>query len=89
MDEEQYEVIRQPVHRLDLFLEEVAGPQRLGVALYELGSRFFPTRVDVFTRAIRGWHLGRSLERGLTLAAPERALVVAAPQIHHSHQGVQ
>ncbi len=45
--------------------------------------------MDVFTRTIRGWHLGRDLEQGLTLAALERALVVATPHIHHSDQGVQ
>jgi transposase InsO family protein len=45
--------------------------------------------MDVFTRAIRGWHLGRSLDQGLTLAALERALVVAVPEIHHSDQGMQ
>lgn len=45
--------------------------------------------MDVFTRAIRGWHLGRSLDQGLTLAALERALLVGTPAIHHSDQGVQ
>ncbi|HTK74152.1 MAG TPA: integrase core domain-containing protein, partial [Gemmataceae bacterium] len=45
--------------------------------------------MDVFTRSIRGWHLGRNLDQGLTLAALERALVVAVPTIHHSDQGVQ
>jgi putative transposase len=45
--------------------------------------------MDVFTRCLRGWHLGRSLDQGLTLAALERALAVATPQIHHSDQGVQ
>jgi putative transposase len=45
--------------------------------------------MDVFTRCLRGWHLGRNLDQGLTLAALERALVVATPQIHHSDQGVQ
>jgi putative transposase len=45
--------------------------------------------MDVFTRSIRGWHLGRDLDQGLTLAALERALVVAVPQLHHSDQGVQ
>ncbi len=45
--------------------------------------------MDVFTRSIRGWHLGRDLEQGLTLAALERALVVAVPKYHHSDQGVQ
>ncbi len=42
-----------------------------------------------FTRSIRGWHLGRNLDQGLTLAALERALVRATPKIHHSDQGVQ
>jgi transposase InsO family protein len=45
--------------------------------------------MDVFTRTIRGWHLGRNLDQGLTLAALERALFVARPEIHHSDQGVQ
>jgi putative transposase len=45
--------------------------------------------MDVFTRTIRGWHLGRDLDQGLTLAALERALHVAVPEIHHSDQGVQ
>jgi putative transposase len=45
--------------------------------------------MDVFTRCLRGWHLGRSLDQGLSLAALERALLVATPQIHHSDQGVQ
>ena len=45
--------------------------------------------MDVFTRLIRGWHLGRDLDQGLTLAALERALVVAVPEVHHSDQGVQ
>ena len=45
--------------------------------------------MDVFTRSIRGWHLGRDLDQGLTLAALERALVVAVPKFHHSDQGVQ
>jgi hypothetical protein len=45
--------------------------------------------MDVFTRSIRGWHLSRNLDQGLTLAALERALVVAIPTIHHSDQGLQ
>jgi len=46
--------------------------------------------MDVFTRAIRGWHLGRSLDHTLTLTALRRAMeVYPAPQIHHSDQGIQ
>jgi putative transposase len=45
--------------------------------------------MDVFTRCIRGWHLGRGLEQGLTIRAPERALERGVPEIHHSDRGVQ
>jgi len=45
--------------------------------------------MDVFTRCIRGWHLGRSLDQVLTLRALDRALAEGAPQIHHSDQGIQ
>src|SRR5438105_2267503 len=45
--------------------------------------------MDVFTRSIRGRHLSRDLDQGLTLAALERAFVVAGPQRHHSDQGLQ
>jgi putative transposase len=45
--------------------------------------------MDVYTRLIRGWHLGRSLDAGLTLRALERALLTQQPEIHHSDQGVQ
>ena len=45
--------------------------------------------LDVFTRRIRGWHLGRSLDQSLTLTALNRALRRGTPAIHHSDQGVQ
>jgi transposase InsO family protein len=45
--------------------------------------------MDVYTRAIRGWHLGRSLEQELTLTALRQALETHTPEIHHSDQGVQ
>jgi putative transposase len=45
--------------------------------------------MDVFTRCIRGWHLSRSLEHGLTVVALKRALEGGRPGIHHSDQGVQ
>jgi putative transposase len=45
--------------------------------------------MDVFTRAIRGWHLARSLDQSLTLTALRRALADRLPEIHHSDQGVQ
>ncbi len=46
--------------------------------------------MDVFTRRIRGWELGRSLDQGLTLAALRRAMRGGRrPEVHHSDQGVQ
>jgi putative transposase len=45
--------------------------------------------MDVYTRAIRGWHLSRHLDQSLTLTALRRALVHHRPVIHHSDQGVQ
>lgn len=45
--------------------------------------------MDVFTRRIRGWHLGRSLDASLTIQALRQALAVGRPHIHHSDQGVQ
>lgn len=45
--------------------------------------------MDVFTRSIRGWQLGRSLDQELTLTALKRALAQGKPAIHHSDQGVQ
>lgn len=45
--------------------------------------------MDVFTRAIRGWHLHRWLDQTLTLTALRRALASQAPAIHHSDQGIQ
>jgi transposase InsO family protein len=46
--------------------------------------------MDVFTRRVRGWELGRSLEQGLSLAALRRAMRPGRrPEVHHSDQGVQ
>ena len=45
--------------------------------------------MDVFTRGIRGWHLGRNLDGALTLTALRRGLQAGQPEIHHADQGVQ
>ena len=73
---------------------EIVRPEQVWVAditYIRLGREFVYLAIvmDVFTRSIRGWQLGRSLDGGLTLAALERALVIATPEIHHSDQGVQ
>jgi transposase InsO family protein len=53
------------------------------------GFVYLAVIMDVFTRSIRGWHLARGLDVGLTLAALDKALAQRVPQIHHSDQGVQ
>lgn len=54
------------------------------------GFVYLAVLMDVCTRAIRGWHLGRTLEQALTLEALIKAFTTQhCPQIHHSDQGVQ
>jgi putative transposase len=45
--------------------------------------------LDVFTRAVRGWCLSRSIDQQLTLQALQMALLACFPEIHHSDQGLQ
>jgi putative transposase len=74
---------------------EIARPDQVWVAditYIRLGDGSFvylAILLDVFTRIIRGWALSRGLGVELTLAALERALCKARPEIHHSDQGVQ
>jgi putative transposase len=55
-----------------------------------LGAEFISLAMmmDVLTRDIRGWQLGRTLGQELTLSALQRALVHHTPVIHHSDQGI-
>lgn len=53
------------------------------------GFVYLAVLMDVFTRCIRGWHLGRGLDHSLTLTALTKALEQHQPEIHHSDQGVQ
>jgi transposase InsO family protein len=73
---------------------EVVRPDQVWVAditYVRLRSEFVYLAVimDVFTRLVRGWELGRSLDQGLALGALGRALRGRRPQVHHSDQGVQ
>jgi transposase InsO family protein len=45
--------------------------------------------LDLYTRSLRGWNLGRRLDSGLALQALEKALKRSKPLIHHSDQGIQ
>jgi putative transposase len=54
------------------------------------GFVYLAVLMDVFTRAVRGWQLSRSLDHHLTLKALKRALTSGhCPLIHHSDQGLQ
>lgn len=73
----------------------VTHPEQVWVAditYIRLKSEFVYLAVimDVFTRCIRGWYLGRNLDQELTLTSLKRALTGGRqPQIHHSDQGIQ
>jgi putative transposase len=73
---------------------EITRPEKLWVCditYVRLGQGFVFLAIvmDVFTRAIRGWNLSRSLDVNLTLVALQRALGSCIPEIHHSDQGIQ
>jgi transposase InsO family protein len=53
------------------------------------GFVFLAIVLDVFTRAVRGRNLSKSLDQELSLAALRMALADRVPMIHHSDQGVQ
>jgi putative transposase len=53
------------------------------------GFVYLAVIMDIFTRSIRGWHLGQSLDHQLTLLALRKALRQNKPEIHHSDQGIQ
>jgi transposase InsO family protein len=82
---------RYPNLVLDL---EVVRPEQVWVAditYIRLQQEFVYLAVimDVYTRSIRGWHLGRGLDQELTLEALKPAMLDRLPEIHHSDQGVQ
>lgn len=61
------------------------------ITYLRLGHRFIYLAVilDAYSRAVRGWHLSRSLQQALVLAALDKALRKGRPLIHHSDQGSQ
>lgn len=72
---------------------EVTHPDHVWVSdvtYIRLGTSFVYLAVlmDVFTRCIRGWHLGTSLDKKLTLRPLRQALEDYLPKLHHSDQGI-
>jgi putative transposase len=61
------------------------------ITYIHLGDRYIYLAVllDVYTRSLRGWNLGKSLDSGLVMRAMRRALQDHCPEIHHSDQGLQ
>lgn len=92
-------VTTQSKHKLPRFPNLIRGreatrPDEIWIAditYIRLGKGFIYLAVvlDMFTRAVRGWHLGRTLSQSLSLTALEKALAHGSPEIHHSDQGVQ
>ncbi len=73
---------------------EIVRPEQVWVSditYIRLGNGFVYLAVilDVFTRSIHGWSLGRTVETSLTLAALRLALTACLPENHHSDQGIQ
>lgn len=60
------------------------------VTYIRLGASFvyLALLMDVFTRCIRGWYLGTSLDKKLTLLPLKQALEDHLPELHHSDQGI-
>jgi putative transposase len=88
----QHPYLRYPNLVKDL---EITQPQQVWVSditYVHLHNDFVYLAVilDVFTRAVRGWCLSRTIDQQLTLDALNMALRNhPAPQTHHSDQGVQ
>jgi putative transposase len=57
---------------------------RLGAEVIDLAMI-----LEVVTREMRGWPLGRTLGQALTLSALQRALAPHTPVLHHREQGIQ
>jgi putative transposase len=73
--------------------QEITSPEQVWVSditYIRLGEGFVYLAIvmDVFTRAIRGWNLSKSLDQELTLAALRMGLYDRIPEIHHSDQGI-
>lgn len=61
------------------------------ITYIRLADRFIYLAVvlDVYTRAVRGWWVAKSLSQTLSVEALKQALKQGIPKMHHSDQGVQ
>ena len=83
----EHEFTRYPNQVQDLEVVRAAQVWVAASTYVGLGCDFVYLAVimDVFSRGIRGWHLGRTLDHTLTLTALEEGLArYPAPEIHHS-----
>ena len=88
----QHDLPRYPNRIKNLEIMHVNQVWVADITYIRLGWQFIYLAVilDACSRAIRGWHLGRSLDKRLTITALEMALANhPAPEIHHSDQGGQ
>jgi transposase InsO family protein len=72
---------------------EITPPEHVGVGditdvRLQREFVYLAVGMDVYSRAIRGWHLSRHLAQSLTLTAWRGALAHHRPESHHSDQGV-
>ena len=86
---------RHPYRRYSNLVEgmQITHPDQVWVSditYIRLGQGFVYLAVilDVFTRAIRGWYLSRTMDMELTLRPLRQALTHRCPSIHHSDQGI-
>ncbi len=87
----QHEFLRYPNLLPDLVIEHPDQVWVSDITYIHLAHEdvYLAVIMDLYTRSIRGWYVGRSLEQALTLTALQRALQNGCPEIHHSDQGVQ
>jgi putative transposase len=88
----QHHLRRYPNHIKRLTISRVNQVWVADITYLRLGRRFIYLAVilDACSRGLRGWNLGRSLEKELTIDALKMALDRhPAPEIHHSDQGKQ
>ena len=77
------------IRRLDVIRPDQVWCSDITYIRLRRGFAYLAIILDIFTRGLRGWHLGRTLSTELALTALEGALSRGLPEIHHSDQGVQ